>query len=42
MAQKSLATPDCVQSLPTKGMNCPKTSDLKGKKIQAFFIVVLK
>lgn len=21
MAEKSLATPDCVQSLPTKGMN---------------------
>jgi hypothetical protein len=32
MAEKSLATPDCVQSLPTKGMNCPKTSDLNEGK----------
>lgn len=29
IAEKSLATPDCVQSLPTKGINWPKTSDLK-------------
>lgn len=31
IAEKSLATPDCVQSLPTKGMNWPKTSDLERK-----------
>ena len=31
MAEKSPATPDCAQSFPTKGMNCPKTSDLKKK-----------
>lgn len=33
IAENSLATPDCDQSLPTKGMNCPKTSDLKGRKV---------
>lgn len=32
IAEKSLATPDWVQSLPTKGMNWPKTSDLETKK----------
>lgn len=31
MAEKSLATPVWFQSFPTKGMNCPKTSDLKAK-----------
>lgn len=29
IAEKRPATPDCVQSFPTRGMNCPKTSDLK-------------
>ena len=29
MAEKSRATPDCVQSLPTKGINWPRTSDLE-------------
>jgi hypothetical protein len=33
IAENSLATPVWFQSFPTKGMNCPKTSDLKGKKI---------
>jgi hypothetical protein len=32
IAENSLATPVWFQSFPTKGMNCPKTSDLKGKK----------
>lgn len=37
MPEKSLATPDCVQSLPTKGMNWPKTSDLKKREKEGFY-----
>lgn len=28
IAEKRRAIPECVQSLPTKGMNWPRTSDL--------------
>lgn len=33
IAEKRRATPVCDQSTPTKGMNCPKTSDLLKLKI---------